>query len=185
MQEGFQFHYVLVEPQGMAVSYRSFILDSMNHHDWSNFVLRPSRKCVGIRFFILTKANSWRWQGVLAKAYNLRTWIKAFQFKLALWLHLSPIASFMSAPNPPGGVNLTLAIFALVGATISIVGFIAHYIPRHQYTVFCGILDDIHKIFEDDDWQLLLPSDQRFQRYLRHVLHALLSPLSKLYRLMY
>jgi hypothetical protein len=79
--------------------------------------------------------------------------------------------------NPPGGVNLTLAIFALAGAALSIVGFIAHYIPRHQYGDFCSTLHEINDIFADDDWQLLLPSDQRsrlYWRYCRHV-HALLS----------
>lgn len=78
--------------------------------------------------------------------------------------------------NPPGGVNLTLAIFALVGTFLSIAGFIAaHYIPRHQYGDFCGILNDIYNIFADDDWQMVLPSDQRSQlilRYSRHVLHC-------------
>ena len=86
--------------------------------------------------------------------------------------------------DPPGGVNLTLAILALVGAALSIVGFIAHYIPRHQYCDFCIIVHDINNIFADNDWLLLLPSDQRsglYQRYCRHV-HALLG--SKLYLLM-
>jgi hypothetical protein len=77
--------------------------------------------------------------------------------------------------NPPDGVNLTLAIFTLVGVALSIVGFIAHYIPHHQYGDFCSILHDINNIFGDDDWLLLLPSDQRsrlYRRYCRHV-HAI------------
>jgi hypothetical protein len=79
--------------------------------------------------------------------------------------------------NPPGGVNLTLAIFALVGAVLSIAGFIAHYIPHRQYVDFCNILDNINNIFADDDWQLLLPSYEKSalsRRYCRHV-YALLS----------
>lgn len=79
--------------------------------------------------------------------------------------------------NPPGGVNLTLAIFALVSTALSIVGFIAHYIPCHQYGDFCSIFHDINDIFADDDWQLLLPSDRRTELYRRHGrhVHALLS----------
>lgn len=122
---------------------------------------------------IIIQANSWRWQGVSAKAYNLlRNRNKGFQTLTSLILYIMNV-------NPPGGVNLTLAIFALVGAFLSIVGFFAHYIPRHQYGVFCGIVNDIYNVFADEDWQLVLPSDQRSQlilRYCRHVLHALLTP---------
>ena len=83
----------------------------------------------------------------------------------------------MSDANPPGGVNLTIAIFALVGAVFSIVGFIVHYSPRHQYGDFCSILHDINDIFADYELLSLLPSDQGsrlYQRYRRHV-HALLT----------
>ena len=76
--------------------------------------------------------------------------------------------------NPPGGVNLTVAIFSLVGAALSIVCFIAHYSPRHQYGDFCSILRDISDFFSDYKW-LSLPSEESsklYQRYLRHV-HAL------------
>lgn len=72
--------------------------------------------------------------------------------------------------NPPGSVNLVIAIFALVGATMSIVGFIAHYLPRQQYADFCNILHHIHSIHAVDDWQW--SSDQRsklLQRYCRYV----------------
>lgn len=84
----------------------------------------------------------------------------------------------MSSVNPPGGLNLTLAILALLSAALSIVGFIAHYIPRHQYGDFCSILLEINDIFADDDWLSLLPPDQRsrlYRRYCRHVHYALLS----------
>jgi hypothetical protein len=79
--------------------------------------------------------------------------------------------------NLPGGVNLTLAIITLVGAALSIGGFIAYYIPNHQYGDFCNILDNINNIFAVDDWKLSLPSDQRstvLHRYCRHVyMHCL------------
>ena len=86
--------------------------------------------------------------------------------------------------NPPGGVNLTVAIFALVGAAISIVGFIAHYSPRHQYGDLCSILQDLNNIFADyecqegnnnSQWLLLLPSELRsrlYQQFCRHVMHC-------------
>lgn len=70
--------------------------------------------------------------------------------------------------NPPGGVNLALAIFALVGATLSISGFIAHQAPHHQYAEFCDILHEIHSTLAESDWKL--PSDKRsrlWQQYRR------------------
>ena len=74
--------------------------------------------------------------------------------------------------DPPDGVNLALAIFTLVGVALSIVGFIAHYIPNHQYGDLCSILHDINNIFVDDDWLLLLPSDQSFRLYRRYCRHV-------------
>jgi hypothetical protein len=98
-------------------------------------------------------------------------------FQTFTYTLLSGIPSTMSV-NPPGGVNFTVAIFALVGATFSIMGFIvAHYSPRHQYGDFCRILHDINDIFSDYEWLSLLPSDQSselYVRYCRHVLHELL-----------
>ena len=95
--------------------------------------------------------------------------------------------------NPPGGLNLTVAIFALIGAAISIAGFVAHYSPCQQYGDLCIKVKDIGDIFEDYEhqepegnnnshWFLLLPSDQRgklYSQYCRHV-HTLLgsSPIN-------
>ena len=121
--------------------------------------------------------NSWRWQGVSAKGYITFCEIEIKAFQIYACTSLIVIPSTMSDANPPGGVNLTIAIFALVGAVFSIVGFIVHYSPRHQYGDFCSILHDINDIFADYELLSLLPSDQGsrlYQRYRRHV-HALLT----------
>ena len=110
----------------------------------------------------LMKADLWRWQGVLAKAYItfyfklLVLEIKAIQLGIytctALKLTTTdiPVPTTMSV-NPPGGVNLTVAIFGLVGAAFSVVGFIAHYSPRRQYGDFCRVFRDINDIISDYD----------------------------------
>ena len=63
--------------------------------------------------------------------------------------------------NIPGGVNLTIAICALVGATLSIVGFFAHYVPHHQYRQFCETIQDVNIII-DNDWRGQPPDDLWF-----------------------
>ena len=73
--------------------------------------------------------------------------------------------------DPPGGVNLTITIIALIGTALSIVGFIAHYIPHYQYAEFCDIMNDINSRFPDNDWQW--PSNSRsrlWQQYRRYAL---------------
>lgn len=68
--------------------------------------------------------------------------------------------------NPPGGVNLAIAIFAFIGATLSVVGFITNHLPHQQYADLCHILQGIESALADDQrW----PSDHLLQRYRRYV----------------